>query len=216
MENDFSVGKKWGAFDAYLIAFFLFILFATIIASLMEYGVITGDLGPIHRYIGNFNARLIIILIGLSITLYLYFTKWKKSFSDIKTVLFWGSIAILFDTLGNLLGFYAVNEPYGIWWYDKFVHFISPLTLVFCFYPLFGHLFFKKTENKALVFMSVLFVISLSSFWEVYEYMSDRYLGSYMVGGVDDIIWDLFWNSAGAIMGGIIYSFIGKKYENRE
>ncbi|HOU76020.1 MAG TPA: hypothetical protein PK957_02775 [Candidatus Dojkabacteria bacterium] len=205
MNNEFPIRKKLNMFDVYLIAFFLFILFSTLIASLMEYGIINGDLGPIHRYISNFSARLIIVLVGLVIVLSLYFKKWREKIKSIEPILFLVTLALLSDALGNLFGYYAVNEYYGVWWYDKFVHFINPALLTIGIYLFLSKIAFgnEKMNNKVFLLLSVTLMISVGALWEISEYFSDKLIGTWMVGGIDDSMWDLFWNTVGTITGGI-------------
>lgn len=214
MGSKFLVEKKQSIFDIYIVVFFLFILFATVIASLMEYGVIKGDLGPIHRYIGDFNSRLIVILVGLIIVMSLYFLRWRKKLAGIEVILFLGSLSILSDALGNLFGFYAINEYYGVWWYDKFVHFINPMLLTIGIFFFLSKIVWKSAEKRILILLSLTLMISIGSFWEIYEFFSDMLIGTSMVGGVEDSIGDLVWNSAGTIVGGIViclFKYIGIK-----
>lgn len=118
-------------------------------------------------------------------------------------------IYILFVFLAHFLG--VICELYNhIYWYDKFVHFLSGIVSAF------GAIYIlvKCKKNKNIVF-DILYIIALTlmiaSLWEIFEYLSSYYFGvdpqKVIQTGVSDTMGDIIVAFLGSILVSICYYF---------
>lgn len=188
-----------------ILSLFSFIVF-TVIAILMEIGTISNDFGPIHRYVTNFYSRLLLYCIVNLMFIYLIL-KFKSE--RIVLIVFLLLVTFLIDGIGNTFGWYSVGFHYSIPYYDKFVHFLNSVILVLVFY-IGTQPIIRKRHPLYVGFFSFLAVVSVSAIWEIYEVLSDKYLGTYMVNeNVYDVIYDMICNDLGALFSfGLVYSYV--------
>jgi len=114
---------------------------------------------------------------------------------------------LFLDGLGNL----GLYQLYKVGFeYDKFLHFVSPLLMVIGLtHLLSAH--FGRTFGRSLT-ISVLTVAGFGFGWELFEYTSDKVLGTRVFGlyGTDiyrDTIRDIIFNTLGALTGALYMSF---------
>lgn len=117
-------------------------------------------------------------------------------------------VILLFIFAANYLGeFRLYYEKY--WWWDKMLHGFSGLMLGFAGYLL---VYIINGVQKISVSLSPLFVaifafafaLSIGTLWEIYEFSMDSLLGFNMQRtGLNDTMWDLILDAAGAIVASI-------------
>lgn len=124
-------------------------------------------------------------------------------------------IYILFIFLAHFLG--VIVDLYGkIYWYDKFVHFLSGIV------SSLGaiYLLVKLKANKNILF-NILFIISftmlIASCWEIFEYTSSKLFGldpqKVLTTGINDTMMDIVVALLGSLLVSISYYF-EHKYNN--
>ena len=191
----------------------MFLAFNCVVTTLMYYEIIATDLGPIHRYATNFNIRTILVLVS-SVVLQLFLAdciKKKKEYCNVlaQTVLIFLCIFTI-DTCGNFFGWYSVGLSYSVIWYDNMAHVVIPFLMVLCAYNLL-HYQYKTVSKNLLILLASCISMSIGAVWEFFEYYSDLYLNTYMVGGLEDVETDLLYNSIGAIGGYLMLMFVTRK-----
>jgi len=189
----------------------------------------TVSLGPFLNFIISFvlNRHLLTYLI----LLILHFVNKKfKILTEKSTLLiiFWFLSSITLDALGNVFGWYAVNESYGIIWYDDFSHVFGGFvatTISFILWEniISNHGIYLPLRYK--IILSVLTGLAIYTFYEIYEFYSDIIFKTTMVGGVADSMTDIVYNTVGATIatiflaicyfkGGLTRSFIYRYLTN--
>lgn len=112
-------------------------------------------------------------------------------------------ILFLAFSLGETLGLYIKTI-----WFDKFIHF---LTGIFLF--ILGLSIIYKFKNDSKIknnfikysLLSIFFVLLIQGSWELYELLSDTFLGTNMLqSGLNDSLLDTLMNFLGALLGAII------------
>ena len=115
-------------------------------------------------------------------------------------------IYIIFIFFSHFIG--VTCEVYNkIYWYDKFIHFISGILTSFASIYIIA-----KSKKEKNVKFTILFIVSFSlmcaSLWEIFEYLSSYYFNvdpqKVQVTGVTDTMGDIIV----AFLGSIIVSFI--------
>ena len=118
-------------------------------------------------------------------------------------------IYIIFIFMAHFLG--VICELYNyIYWFDKFVHFLSGI--VTSFVAIYLLIKFKKDKN---IFFDIIYIISLTlavaSLWEMFEYLSSYYFGvdpqKVVSTGVSDTMGDLIVAFLGSMLVSISYYF---------
>jgi len=121
-------------------------------------------------------------------------------------------VYIIFIFMAHFLG--VICELYNyIYWFDKFVHFLSGI--VTSFVAIYLLIIFKKNKN---IFFDILFIIALTlmiaSLWEVFEYLSSYYFDvdpqKVVITGVSDTMGDIIVSFLGSILVSISYYFENK------
>ena len=116
---------------------------------------------------------------------------------------------ITFILLINGIGGLGLYKLYKIGFeYDKLMHFVSPLLAVL-FGSAFISVWFRKNAKIALV-ITVSLILLGGVLWEILEATSDKFLGTTLLGGGENLIAvdtakDLFMNVIGTILGAIIF-----------
>ena len=123
---------------------------------------------------------------------------------------------ILFVFIAYFLG--VIVDLYSkIYWYDKFIHFLSGILTAFVAL----YILVKNKENKNILF-NILFIISLTmlvaSCWEIFEYISSFYFNvdpqKVVLTGVTDTMGDIIVALLGSILVSICYYFEYKENYN--
>ena len=121
-------------------------------------------------------------------------------------------IYITFVFMAHFLG--VICELYNyIYWFDKFVHFLSGI--VTAFVAIYLLVKCKKDKN---IFFDILVIISLTlavaAFWEIFEYLSSFYFHmdpqKVLTTGVSDTMGDIIVAFLGSILVSICYYFENK------
>ena len=123
---------------------------------------------------------------------------------------------ILFIFMAHFLG--VICDFYSkIYWFDKFVHFLSGF--VAAFIAIYLLVKFKKDKN---IIFSIIFIISFSvmigSIWEVFEYLASYYFNvdpqKVVATGVTDTMGDIIVTLLASILTSISYYFEHKYNSN--
>lgn len=121
-------------------------------------------------------------------------------------------IYIIFIFMAHFLG--VICELYNyIYWFDKFVHFLSGI--VTAFVAIYLLIKCKKDKN---IFFDILVIISLTlavaAFWEIFEYLSSFYFHmdpqKVLSTGVNDTMGDIIVAFLGSVLVSISYYFENK------
>lgn len=194
-----------------LVILWLSSLFSLAICLMMENGLIPDDVWHFHRYITNFSGRILLVSIIQSVIIYiLYILKKERELSlPIYIFLSLGFLGLFIDNIGNLFGWYSVGKSYSIEWYDDFAHFscvvLMSIALFFLYYNYSVKLKLNSTNNILIISaLACLTSFALGTIFGIYEYYSDMYLNTYMVGGVQDAITDNVFDLAGAMVAFVI------------
>jgi hypothetical protein len=121
------------------------------------------------------------------------------------------AFAVFLHVAGYSQHLYIILYPY----YDKFAHFVSSITvavLAFVSILLINRFSCTKLARWQIFFYIVIFTMAIGAFWEIYEYLMDTFLGSYLTKplqhGLDDTMIDLIID----LLGGILVGFFGTWY----
>jgi hypothetical protein len=191
----------------------------------MDLGAIDGSLGPIHQYVQRFSSRMIMFLIIETYVIFKQMLLYKNGIYEKYIMLIW---IILFslanmDISGNLFGWFSVGQSYSIIWFDDIAHIFGTFFFTLIIYAFIQN----KTEKRKKVIIEEVFPkgllagaigLGLGTLFGVYEYYSDMYLGTYMVGGVEDAITDNVYDFIGSTLGLFVilgYSSLNKNLQIR-
>lgn len=121
------------------------------------------------------------------------------------------AFAVFLHVAGYSQQLYIILYPY----YDKFTHFVSSITvavLAFVSILLINRFSCTKLARWQIFFYIVIFTMAIGAFWEIYEYLMDTFLGSYLTKhlqhGLDDTMIDLIID----LLGGIVIGLFGAWY----
>ena len=154
--------------------------------------------------------RLLSIVFVLVIVL--LFAKKKKAWENTNQalILFFLSLGFLLDTLGNLWGFYDVQGVLFFPWYDDFAHFVVHILVAVSLLTYFLNI--RGFSKKLSVLLSSSLSLSLIVLWELYEYFSDRLLGTTMVkNDLEDTMFDMVFGVLGTTVGCFLFFLFSKK-----
>ena len=121
-------------------------------------------------------------------------------------------VYIIFIFMAHFLG--VICDLYNyIYWFDKFVHFLSGI--VTSFVAIYLLIKFKRDKN---IFFDILYIIAITlmiaSLWEVFEYLASYYFGvdpqKVVMTGVSDTMGDIIVAFLGSILVSICYYFENK------
>lgn len=120
------------------------------------------------------------------------------------------AMVVLQFVIGETLNFYD-NVPY----FDKFVHFMLPFFLGF-FATMFAYTL-RVTGALKVGLASTMFVVfmttlGIGALWEIFEYLADVFLGTYLQGShtatpLVDTMNDLIVDTLGAVFGALLTLF---------
>jgi hypothetical protein len=132
----------------------------------------------------------------LQISAYILFTK-KKYFKnkELTTVLCLFTFPVFLDALGNIFAWYSTGKLLNIFYFDDLVHFLFPLLMYVGIYIL------TKVKGRKSELLSATVSISLTTFWELYEYWCDVLLDTDLVNGLKDTMTDLTYGVMGVLVG---------------
>ena len=152
-------------------------------------------------FVRNSNSSSLIFRILLFLLLqYLFKTVFKKRGLEEKkifTILTLISLAVIFDGLGNIFGWYEMGGIFGKIQYDDIMHLFLPLMLTLSLNILFRSILKKNSLSNILSITSLSFLICI---WEIYEYWSDVLFHTTMLGDIHDTLLDMTLGILGGIL----------------
>ena len=173
--------------------------------------IIVASIGSIYFALIK-KEELVLFLKDISIILtinglYIIQTIFKTKINDKLNLAY-----IVFIFLAHFLGV-VVNLYDKIYWYDKFVHFLSGILTSF------GAIYILNKNNiKMSLFFKAIFVISFSmlvaSCWEIFEFTSSCLFGvdpqKVFMTGVSDTMGDIIVAFLGSILTALIYYLLNR------
>lgn len=117
----------------------------------------------------------------------------KKIFTILTLI----SLAVIFDGLGNIFGWYEMGGILGKIQYDDIMHLFLPLMLTLSLNILFRSILKKNSLSNILSITSLSFLICI---WEIYEYWSDVLFHTTMLGDIHDTLLDMTLGILGGIL----------------
>ena len=171
--------------------------------------IFVASIGGIYFAITKNNNNIVLIIKDCSVILTinaLYIIEWlfKVKISDTTNFIY-----ISFVFIAHFLG--ATVDLYSeVYWFDKFVHFLSGIvSSLGAIYLLVKNKIYKK------IFLNVLFILSFAmlaaSYWEIFEYLSSYYLGvdpqHVVATGVTDTMGDIIVALMGSVLVSMCYYF---------
>ncbi len=146
-------------------------------------------------------AFVAVMILGLTFLPYLFEERFK-----IHIPIFAGAMIVLFLFatlfLGEIGNFY---ERY--WWWDVLLHSgaaigIGLIGFVMVFMLFEGDRY--AAPPMALAVLTFFIAMAIGAIWEIFEYLMDQIFGMNMQkSGLDDTMWDLIVNFAGAMIAGL-------------
>ena len=158
------------------------------------------------------DTNIVLILKDISIivtisALYIIRKLFKIKISEVINLTY-----IIFIFMAHFLG--VICELYNyIYWFDKFIHFLSGI--VTAFVAIYLLVKFRKDKN---MFFDILVIISLTlavaAFWEIFEYVASFYFQmdpqKVLTTGVSDTMGDIIVAFLGSILVSMCYYFENK------
>lgn len=160
-------------------------------------------------YVFTRDSNIVLILKDSSIILSISALYIVQKIFKIKINEYINLVYIIFIFMAHFLG--VICELYNhIYWFDKFVHFISGI--VTSFVAIYLLIKFKKDKN---LFFDILYIIAITlmaaSLWEVFEYLSSYYFNvdpqKVVMTGVSDTMGDIIVAFLGSILVSVSYYF---------
>jgi|GEM_PF-5538155 len=190
------------------------IIFGLIITDLMRTGIIPKDWYIFHDYLsrtgsvkiyGYVGAIIYLIIVPIIIPLKLKIVTEKSAY----LIGFWFLLSNAIDSAGNFTGWYAVNAPYSVYWYDNFAHIMGGFIYTSIAWIIWNNMINKRDRDIPLRFkiiLSILTAIMLGTMYGIYEYYSDIIRHTYMTGSVEDVITDNVYDIIGSLVaGGLLF-----------
>lgn len=219
MENEQKIVVKWPLVLS--ISLFLFIIvFALVINDLMRIEVLPRDWLVFHDFLNrtgsvkvfSYVAVLLMLVVPTVLPARLNLITVKSAY----LIAFWFLLSNAIDALGNVFGWFAVGKPYSIPWYDDLAHFLGGFIYASIAWIVWCNAVEKtgiKVPLRFVVSLAVLTACFLGTIYGIHEYYSDMFFGTYMTGGVEDVITDNVFDILGAVVAGIallLHHFKGK------
>lgn len=203
-------GRKMALWASIIVMAFIVIL-ATVIANLMSFGVIPSDWFCFHNYLrhtGGFRLGMFIAPFATFAILSIInrFTNWLTQ-KSILLITFWLFLSVSLDALGNVFGWFAVNENYGKLWYDNVTHIVGGANATTIMFIIWNNTIKKQSANVSLKYkLAITFfsAVAIGTFYELYEYYSDILLKTQLVGSIEDSLTDIAYNTIGASLAAIL------------
>lgn len=120
------------------------------------------------------------------------------------------ALSLYLHVAGHISGFYDTFSPV----YDKLAHFISAITIAvlgFVLVFLLEQFSEQRCTRFMIVYFIVMFTMGLGAIWEIYEFVLDTIFGMQLQHGLEDTMWDLIFDLAGAlIIASVANFYLGK------
>ena len=152
----------------------------------------------------GYSTRALFWILELGIAMFIYY-RFKLPA--------WAYMGVLAFLLANLFGEVYLGFFYSLSYYDKIIHLLSPLIICTMLYFMLEK---KAPDKKTRVLLSVSILLSFELIWEILEYFSDLYLGTFLTGvqlimfensksvqvmpSYQDTIYDMLFNLAGSLV----------------
>jgi len=115
----------------------------------------------------------------------------------------WICIALFLHVLGGVMGYYD-----HVWWWDNLTHFISAalisilgFTMLLTITRLSDSLYIPHIIIPVIL---LLFILATGVVWEIFEFFGDQLLGTNMQYSLQDTVYDMLFNTIGAIFASIL------------
>lgn len=189
------------------------ILFGLVITDLMRLEVIPRDWLLFHDYLSRtgpvkvytYIVAVLLLLVPTLLPLKLKLITQKSAY----LIGFWFLLSSAIDSVGNFMGWYAVNATYSLPWYDNFAHIAGGFIYASLAWIIWENAIEKRGKEVPLRFkiaLAVLTSIFCGTVYGIYEYYSDIIRQTYMTGGVEDVITDNVYDIIGALLAGLTLS----------
>lgn len=189
----------------WLVMFFFAMLMSTVYlltATRSMHDFVSIDLGIDMRL----SPRFLLLFVALSVFMARLY---RARRTDTASLILAASLAfmLLIDGLGNALAMYE-SKWLGVQ-YDKYVHLLAPMATSFGlgYYFYARRIKFGINNGYLAIVLGVLLLFQFSVLFEIYEYFSDLYFGTDMVGGLSDTIIDITLNYIGCLISALILFF---------
>jgi hypothetical protein len=120
------------------------------------------------------------------------------------------ALSLYLHVAGHISGYYEMFSPV----YDKIAHFISAITIAilgFVLVFLLEQFSEQRCTRFMIVYFIVMFTMGLGAIWEIYEFTLDTLFGMRLQHGLEDTMWDLIFDLAGAlIIASVANFYLGK------
>ena len=110
----------------------------------------------------------------------------------------WICVALFLHVLGGVMGYYD-----HVWWWDNLTHFISAglisilgFTVLFTITHLSDSLY---VPSMVIPIIILLFILATGVVWEIFEFFADQILGTDMQYSLEDTVYDMMFNTVGAL-----------------
>ena len=158
------------------------------------------------------DTNIVLILKDISIivtisALYIIQKLFKTRINEVINLIY-----IIFIFMAHFLG--VICELYNyIYWFDKFVHFLSGI--VTAFVSIYLLVKFRKDKNMLFdILVIVSLTLAVAAFWEIFEYSSSFYFHmdpqKVLLTGVNDTMGDIIVAFLGSVLVSISYYFENK------
>src|SRR3989344_3205027 len=126
----------------------------------------------------------------------------KKSLTT--GLLFLMLLVSIFYLIGHIFNLFGADIEY-----DGFLHFYSGFTISYLFGNSIKKIWSKAfiKQRLALIFIVILFGITVSISWEIFELIVYKFLPEYVIGELTDTISDLIFDSLGILLATILVIF---------
>jgi len=181
------------------------------ITNLMRVEILPRDWFVFHDYLHRTGPIKIInylFILGIVFFILIFLKKLKvftrKAFFFL---IFWGLLPVVFDSMGNVFGWYATGLSYSVLWYDNLAHIVggfSITSLAFIVWSSVSKTLNHQVNVRYLIILSLLTAVAVGTFYGSYEFYSDRFLHTHMTGGAHDVVTDNTYDAIGAIIAAVL------------
>ena len=173
------------------------------VAILRSIVLVTGVYQIIHE--PAIGLAILASLVAISFPSFISGGRIKSLPIEFEVILF--VMVILQFVIGETLNFYE-NVPY----FDKFVHFTLPFFLGYIASIIAYTMHTNgllRTGPISTLFVTVIFTLGIGAIWEIFEYLCDVFLGTYLQGSITadpitDTMNDLIVDFLGGIFGALV------------
>lgn len=174
-----KIGEKIGIGLAYLMQFLIVVFIIIAIYKRNYYEILSGILCLITTFFPLMLKR-----------------KWNITLPWTLNLMIVASLYLY--SAGEVAGLYTKLAPF----YDKFGHFFGSITIALLGFTFaiilekYSNVKFKKIH---IILFIIIFTMALGAFWEIIEFISDKFFGTFMQKSSDDTMLDLIFDLLGGL-----------------